>query len=332
MTTTRTNRRTWIAVLAFTMMSVLVVGAPASASPGDSVREWNLNASNALFNLPAGSPPGAGMALPGLLHLAMVQGAVYDAVNAIDGGYQPYLDGLPEAASTDNIDAAVATAAHDVLVGLTNPVTDALLLSTTVRDWLDEARDDALAAIPDGGPKTGGITIGAAAAEAMLDARDDDGRFVPASFSVGQDPGQWRPTPPGFVNDPFAWVANVDPFLIESTSQFRTDGPNALSSEEYLADYNEVKELGSNVVPTNRTPDQTAVALFYIENSIVMLNRTFRTVADDEGVSQVDQARLFARLNLTAADAAINCWDDKAHYAFWRPITAIRSDDEIPGT
>src|SRR5262245_39588911 len=112
MTTTRTARRTWIAVLAFTMLRVLVVEAPANAAPGDSVRDWNLNATNALFNAPGGSPPGAGMALPGQLHLAMVQGAVYDAVNAIDGRYQPYLEGLPEASSTDDVDAAVATAAH----------------------------------------------------------------------------------------------------------------------------------------------------------------------------------------------------------------------------
>ena len=333
MTTTRTTTRTWIAVLAFMMLSVLVVKTPANATPGDSVRDWNLNANNALFNPATGSPPGAGMALPGLLHLAMVQGAVYDAVNAIDGGYQPYLDGLPAASPTDSVDAAVTTAAHDVLVGLTNPVTDVLLLSVATRDWLDDARDDSLAAIPDGASKTGGVVIGAAAAQAMLDAREDDGRFVPFSFRVGTDPGQWRPTPPGFVNDPFAWVANVDPFMIESSSQFRTDGPNALTSDAYTTEYDEVKELGS-LVSASRTPEQTALALFYIENSIVMLNRTFRTVVVDEDLSQVDQARLFARLNLTAADASINCWDDKAHYAFWRPITAIRlgNDDTNPAT
>jgi hypothetical protein len=328
MTTSRSIRRI-TPVIAFALLSALaVVQTPASASPGDSVRDWNLNASNALFNLPAGSPPGAGMALPGLLHLAMVQGAVYDAVNAIDGGYQPYLEDLPAASPTDSVDAAVATAAHDVLVGLTNPVTDALLLSQTVRDWLDTALATSLAAITDGVSKTGGIAIGAAAADAMLEARDDDGRFVPFSFPVGTDAGQWRPTPPGFVNDPFAWISNVDPFMVESTSQFRTDGPDALTSDQYTADYNEVKELGSNAVPTNRTPEQTAVALFYIENGIVMLNRTFRTVAEDEGLSPVDEARLFGRLNLTAADAIINCWDDKDHYHFWRPITAIRSGDD----
>ena len=328
MTKIPTATRSRIAMLAFAILSVVFVQAPANADPESSVRDWNLNASNALFNPPAGTPPGAGMALPGFLHLAMVQGAVYDTANAIDGGYQPYLEDLPAASPTDSVDAAVATAAHDVLVGLTNPVTDVLLLPQVTRDWLDAALATSLGAIPDGPSKTGGIAIGAAAAEAMLDDRENDGRFVPFSFAVGTDPGEWRPTPPGFVNDPFAWVANVDPFLLESTSQFRTDGPLALTSEEYAEEYDEVKELGSNAVPTSRTTEQTAVALFYIENSIVMLNRTFRTIAEDEGLTQVEEARLFGMLNLIGADAVINCWDDKAHHAFWRPLTAIRLGDD----
>jgi len=327
MTSIRSTPRTLIAVLAFVLLSVVLVEAPASAIPGDSVRDWNLNASNALFNPSTGSPPGAGMALPGLLHLAMVQGAVYDAVNAIDGGYQPYLEGLPDASPTDSVDAAVSTAAHDVLVGLTNPVTDVLLLSQATRDWLDAALVTSLGAIPEGVSKTGGIAIGEAAAEAMLDAREDDGRFVPFSFAVGTDAGEWRPTLPGFVNDPFAWISNVDPFMVESTSQFRTDGPNALTSAEYTADYNEVKRLGS-LSGSSRTSEQTALALFYVENAIVLLNRSFRTIAENEGLTPVEEARLFGMLNLTGADAAINCWDDKAHYHFWRPITAIRLGDD----
>ena len=273
------------------------------------------------------------MALPGFLHLAMVQGAVYDAANAIDGGYQPYLEDLPDASPTDSVDAAVATAAHDVLVGLTNPVTDVLLLSQATRDWLDAALVTSLGAIPDGASKAGGVAIGDAAAEAMLDEREDDGRFVPFPFDVGTEAGEWRPTPPGLVNDPFAWISNVDPFLVESTSQFRTDGPNALTSAEYTAEYNEVKELGS-LTGSSRTPEQTAVALFYIENAIVMLNRTFRTIAEDEGLTPVEEARLFGMLNLTGADAVINCWDDKRFHGFWRPITAIRlgDDDTNPAT
>ena len=324
--TRNTTRRTLIGVLAILVLTALTMGVPVKASPGDSVLDWNLNASNALFNPPAGSPPGAGMALPGLLHLAMVQGAVYDAANAIDGGHKPYLQGLPDASPTDSVDAAVATAAHDVLVGLTNPVTDVLLLSQATRDWLDAALAASLGAIPQGVSKDGGIAIGAAAADAMLDAREDDGRFVPFSHPVGDDPGEWRPTPPGFINDPFAWIGNVDPFLLESPSQFRTDGPNALTSDEYLEEYNEVRELGS-ASSTSRSPEQTAVALFYVENAIVMLNRTFRTIAQDEGLTTVEEARLFGMLNLVGADAIINCWNDKSFYAFWRPITAIRLGD-----
>ena len=333
MTNTRTSYRMRIAMLAFALLSVVIVEAPAGATPRDNVSDWNLNASNALFNPTTAPLPGAGMALPGFLHLAMVQGAVYDAVNAIDGGYQPYLEGLPEASPTDSVDAAVATAAHDVLVGLTNPVTDVLLLSQATRDWLDAALVTSLGAIPDGTSTTGGIAIGEAAAEAMLDAREDDGRFVPFSFTVGTDAGEWRPTLPGFVNDPFAWISNVDPFMVESTSQFRTDGPLALTSEEYAAEFDEVRELGA-LSSSSRSPEQTALALFYIENAIVMLNRTFRTIAEDEGLTPVDEARLFGMLNLTGADAVINCWDDKGFHSFWRPITAIRlgDDDTNPAT
>ena len=134
-----------------------------------------------------------------------------------------------------------------------------LLLSQATRHWLDAALVTSLGAIPDGASKTGGIAIGEAAAEARLDAREDDGRFVTFSFAVGTNAGEWRPTLPGFVNDPFAWVANVDPFMVQSTSQFRTDGPNALTSTAYTADYNEVKALGS-LTGSSRTPEQTAVA------------------------------------------------------------------------
>ena len=207
------------------------------------MREWNLHAANALINAPTAPIPGAGQTPPvSELHLAMVQGAVYDAVNAIDGGHQPYLAGLPPASPSASQEAAVATAAHDVLVGLGIGLVPPL--PQVVRDRLDALYADALADIPDGAAKTGGIAAGAAAAAAMLEARATDGRYVPFSFTVGDDAGQWRPTPPGFVNDPFAWVARVEPFLLQSPSQFRTKGPHALTSGAYAREYNEVKELG----------------------------------------------------------------------------------------
>ena len=109
--------------------------------------------------------------------MAMVHGAIYDAVNAIDGGYQPYLPDLQPASPSASVDAAVATAAHDVLVGLT---TDPPLPEAVVTR-LDGLYEEALAAIPDGADKTDGIAAGADAAAAMLAARADDGRYVPFS-------------------------------------------------------------------------------------------------------------------------------------------------------
>jgi hypothetical protein len=303
--------------------------APAvEALPGsDAVRVWNVHAVNALINAPSAPTPGAGQTPPvSALHLAMVQGAVYDAVNTIDGGHQPYLAGLPPASPAASPEAAVATAAHHVLVGLGIGLVPAL--PQGVRDRLDVLYAEALAGIPDGAAKTDGIAAGAAAATAMLAARATDGRYVPSSFTVGDDAGAWRPTPPAFVNDPFAWVAGVEPFLLQSSSQFRTKGPHALTSDAYAKEYDEVKELGGPDTPDSpRTEEQTAVARFYTVNPVELFNRTFRTIAEDRGLTLVEEARLFAMLNMAGADGLISCWNDKAFWGFWRPITAIHEGD-----
>ncbi len=322
-----------IALLALAAAPLASARTPTPPQSSDTVREWNLNAVNALVNSPTAPIPGAGQPPQASeLHLAMVQGAVYDAVNAIDGGHQPYLTGLPPASPSASQEAAVATAAHDVLdglgIGLVPP------LAPVVRDRLDALYAEALADIPDGPAKTGGIAAGAAAAAAMLETRATDGRYVPFSFSVGDDAGAWRPTPPGFANDPFAWVARVEPFLLHGPSQFRTKGPHALTSHAYAREYNEVKKLGGPTLGSPRSAGQEAVAQFYTVNPVELFNRTFRTISEDRGLTLVEEARLFATLNLAGADAFINCWDDKALWSFWRPITAIHEgdDDGNPGT
>ncbi|HWL50308.1 MAG TPA: vanadium-dependent haloperoxidase [Acidimicrobiia bacterium] len=162
----------------------------------------------------------------------------------------------------------------------------------------------------------------------MLSERENDGRYVPFSHPVGDDPGEWRPT--SGVNDPFAWVARVEPFMMESTSQSRTKGPRDVTSGAYRKEYNEVKNFGGNgtTTATQRTAEQTAVAQFFTANPVEMFNRTFRTIAFDQGLTLVEQARLFAMLNLAGADGVISCWDDKAHWSFWRPITAIHEGDD----
>jgi hypothetical protein len=298
--------------------------AAQSPSSADTVEEWNHHAMDALVNASTAPVPGAGQPPPvSALHLAMVQGAVYDAVNSIDGGHQPYLAEVPPASDSASKKAAVATAARDVLVGLVPPLPD------VVRKRLDDLRAAELAGIPGGAAKIDkGIAAGEAAADAMLRARADDGRYGDFRFTPGTEAGQWRPwdtVPPGSVNDPNAWVAEVTPFVIESPSQFRTQGPHALTSDAYTTEYNEVKALGTASSP--RTAEQEAVAQFYTVNPVELFNRTFRTIAADRGLTLVDEARLFAMLNVAGADGLINCWDEKAHWSNWRPITAIREGD-----
>lgn len=330
----------WPALAACAMLSIVVLlggaAAPARAAPTDDVvLDWNLNAAEALINGASAATPGVGQPPPvSVLHLAIVQAAVYDAVNMIDGGREPYLEGLPDAPSGASKAAAVATAAHDVLVGLVmTPALTSAIRSRLDSRWqssIDEAlAEDGAAAV------AAGIAAGAAAADAMLDARGSDGRYTPGvKFTVGTGVGQWQPTPPGNVNDPNAWVMKVEPFAMKDSAQFRTPGPRRIGTPAYRAEYEEVKSLGGRpgVTPSDRTQEQTDIARFFTANPVEMFNRAFRGLATSEGLDLVEQARLFAMLNVSGADAAIACWDDKEYWAFWRPITAIRTSDGDPKT
>lgn len=315
-----------LALITTAALLALVGGFPvASVSAAERatvVLDWNRYAIEAISNLPGGTPAGAGQTpVVGSLHLAMVQAAVYDAVNAIDRTHEPYLRGLPRASRTASKAAAAATAAHHVLVGLVPAFTDNIKLN------LDGLYATSLAAIPNGSRKNAGIRIGAAVAAAMLAKRANDGRFVPFSFTAGADPGEWRPELPAFGSDPFAWVANVKPFAIRRPSQFRTRGPLAMTSAKYAAEYNEVKSLGSNSPTTARTAAQTELARFVTANPLVMMYRSYRDIAIAKRLSLSRSARLLAMLSVSTADAMIGCWNDKAHWNFWRPITAIRLAD-----
>jgi hypothetical protein len=319
-----------VALIAFAFAPWASAPEPAYAGPPSAaVLDWNLNAINALVNAPAAATPGMGQP-PGvsMLHLAMVQGAVYDAVNMIDGGYRPYLSDLPSAPATASKAAAVATAAHDVLVGMVIVPALTGTIVTRLNDLYSASLEaataqDGAAAVSDG------VAAGAAAAANMLALRANDGRYptVPFSFTVGTQPGQWRPT--SGINDPFAWVAKVNPFLLKSADQFRTKGPHELTSGAYAKEYNEVKAWGGNgtTTPSLRTPEQTTFALFFSVNPVEMYHRAFRGIAAEQGLGIADEARLFAMLSMGGADALIGCWDDKAFWSFWRPVTAIRLGD-----
>src|SRR6184192_3158981 len=306
-----------ISILPVVIALALVALASLKVVRADAVTDWNAIASTAIVTN-AGQPPPVSA-----LSFAMVQGAVYDAVNAIDRGHQPYLS-EPPSNPTDSKEAAAATAAFRVLVGFP----DLPGLFPAQLPTLQPLYDAYIAGLPDNPPgsKAAGITIGETTGRAMLVARMNDGRFGPPPTLYPPAPGIWRPTPPNYANDPAPWVGNVRPFIVPSAEMLRTDGPNALTSAEYAEDFNEVKELGS-LTSTTRTPDQTDAAIFWQDHAHALFNRIFRALAASQNLNIVDSARLFAMENLAAADASIGCWNDKYYWQFWRPITAIREAD-----
>ena len=306
-----------ILILPLLIALALVALASPTVARADAVTDWNLIASNAIV-VTAGQPPPVSA-----LSFAMVQGAVYDAVNAIDRGHQPYLS-EPPSNPTDSKEAAAATAAFRVLVGFP----DLSGLFPAQLPTLQPLYDAYIAGLPDNPPgsKAAGITIGETTGRAMLVARMNDGRFGPPPTLYPPAPGIWRPTPPNYANDPAPWVGNVLTFIVPSAEMLRTDGPNALTSAEYAEDFNEVKDLGS-LTSITRTADETDAAIFWQDHAHALFNRIFRTLAASQQLDIVENARLFAMTNLAAADAAIGCWNDKYYWQFWRPITAIREAD-----
>lgn len=297
-----------------TAVALLFAAATPSIARADAVTDWNEIASTAIVST-AGQPPHAA-----ILSFGMVQGAVYDAVNAIDRRHEPYLI-EPVAAWTDSKQAAAATAAYKVLVGL----------FPAQLGTLEPRYESYIASLPDTpvGSKAAGVAVGETAAAAMLAARADDGRGGPFTFVFGSDPGDWRPAPPqgGIVAlDPTPWVGNVRPFIVPDVEMLRTDPPNAVSTAAYAEDFNEVKELGA-LTSARRTADQTKAAIFWQDHGPAIWNRVVDSLASTPGATIADNARLFAVTNLAAADAAIGCWNNKYYWNFWRPITAIRQGD-----
>jgi hypothetical protein len=303
------------------LFAVLVALCAPAFARADAVTQWNINATTAIL---ASNPTSHASTLS----FAMVQGAVYDAVNAIDGGYQPYLI-RPQANPWDSEDAAVATAAYRVLAAVV-PASQTVALANLAAQYTA-----ALAAVPAGPAKDGGIAAGEAAAAAMLAARANDGRnpTTPFPFVFGTTPGVWRVSPPLTAPDPTPWVGNVTPFLVPNAEMLRTKGPNALTSKAYARDYNEIKSVGS-FSSTTRTADETNAAIFWQSNPLGLYGGVMRSLSARFGLTTAQNARLFAEATLAGADGAIGCWNDKYYWNFWRPIDAIRqgANDGNPAT
>jgi hypothetical protein len=297
------------------VMAVLALTAPLASAPSpaqaatatttpNAVITWNAHAERAIWDVARQAPTTTARSF------AMVQGAVYDAVNAIAGTpYEPYLV-APRTRPGDSTPAAVAAAAYRVLLSLLPAQADALRAQY----------DEFLAAIPDGRAKRGGIAVGEETAAAMIASRVNDGAFSDAQWRVGTAPGEWRPTPPGFLQTG-AWFATLKPFVLRDPAVYRTPGPPRLASAAYARDLNEVKALGSKT-STVRTPDQTEAAIWWDDPRLVEW-QIKRNLATSHHLGALQTARLFAMVDMAAVDTLIACYREKKFWSFWRPVTAI---------
>ena len=271
---------------------------------------------------------------------AMAHIAIHDALNAIDRRYQPYAYNQ-KAAPGASPDAAVAAAAHDVLV----PVIKKLPLDIFKQSCVDNgvasveaAYTAALANVPDGTAKTQGIALGQAAAAAILakranDHADDGGPYLNKNCPPAGKPGTYQCTPERPIVAFEAW-ANVTPFVLQDNTQFRPGPPYAVTDAKFKADLDEVRRLGGDgkTTPSARTGDQSEIALFWLESSPLKWNRIARTVATTKGLNMWESGRLFAILNMALADGYVAMSASKNHYNFWRPVTAIRAGGDASWT
>ena len=299
------------------LVSALMVSVVfgAAAARADVVSDWNTIAVNTAVANHQNPFAQARYA-------AIVQLAVFEAVNAINGDYQPYLGTItaPPGASAE---AAAIEASYQVL-NTYFPTSASTLLA---------ARTASLAQIPDGQAKSDGIATGDAAALAMIAFRANDGSSPP-QFKVPGPPvsGEWQATAScPIVNGvavgiAFQWQF-VTPFGISSASDFLLGPPPALTGNKYAKAYNEVMTVGS-IDSTERPQDRANVALFYAASSPTQVfNQAAQQVAEEQGRSLSENARALALINMAMSDSLVASFLNKYHYNFWRPETAIHSGD-----
>jgi hypothetical protein len=317
------RRATAVVAAAAIAVTALGTGAPSAsrvaAAGSSAVVEWSTVSAKAVI---VGRPAGGATYLQ-----AITIAAIHDAVAAIDGGTRPLVSS-PAVQLPADTDAAVAAAAHDVLIARV----------PGQASQVQAAYDAYLAGIPDGAAKANGIAVGQAVGADVLADRADDG--------FARDPDWIQPTPGPGVFEP---VAPSKPFDIKMGAvkplvlpvgddgtvddSFLPGPPIPLTSDEYAADFNEVKALGRKD-DSARTPEQTETALFWAENPVIQWTRTFGDLAAAKGLSRVDTARLFAMTFVASADSLIVCLKAKYQYVFWRPVHAIQraATDGNPAT
>ena len=328
-------------LLRVSILVLIACSGFAGAAQADAVTHWN--------NIAQAAIPTGRTGPVGVVDSALIQAAVFDAVQSLERDFKAYHIRVPGAEGS--ADAAAAAAAHGVLVGL-YPSKAPTVEPCTLGLCLDKALTDYLAA--NGLSGDPGIAVGEEVAAAFLLLY----RAAPSPAPVfngcndeadGCQAGEWRPTP-NHIGDPppppqtmFApWAADLEPYTLVSGDQFRAPGPPRLTSQKYLRNFNEVKALGSFVnAPcvdcgdfegVNRTADQTTLAYFFSENFFQQYHRVLRALSEARHFSISENSRLYALANLAMADAFITAWDSKVHFNFWRPITAVQEGDDDGNT
>lgn len=282
-----------------TMMAALAVPAQAGANP---VVDWSATAIGVTTNPRTHT----------IMHLA-----VHDALNAVDARYEPFVPGAAPAPGADRA-AAVAAAANGVL--------QRLVPSASGRATAQHAYDQRLAAIPDGLAEDAGVAAGAAAADAVIAARADDGFGRNTPYPGGQAPGAWRPTPPFHIPAVGTDQAAATPFVLRERDQFGIEPPHPIGSARYAAELEEVRRFGVRE-GSARTGEQTLIARMWGVSGPTLVSQWLRTLATERGFDEWRAARLFATALAGASDAVIATFHFKYLYGWWRPVTAIREAD-----
>jgi hypothetical protein len=282
--------------------------ATAALPPGNSVAQWNKIAEDTVVGSGA-------FQTEGFIYMAYASAAVYDAVVAIEGGFEPYGPAITAPAGASS-EAAVVEAAYRTLVNYV-PLQAANLGALYT---------EALGLIADGAAKSAGQAVGHAAATNIITLRSGDGRMTPIGVSTSfptlpPGPGVWRLTPP-FAAPQVPWVGNVRPFILQSLDQFLPDPPPSLRSDEWVEAFNQIKAYGGATSGV-RSDEQTKIAKFWSANVIRQYNRVGRDIAGARGLCLLETARLAAMINIVGADMGMSVLHAKYHYLFWRPVTAI---------
>jgi PAP2 superfamily protein len=286
------------------VLAVATIGLFGPTSQADVVTDWNIKASDTVVEARLGTPPANRV-------LAIVQTAVYDAVNAITQRY-PDSGFKLEAASGASVEAAVAAANYATLVQLV----------PSQRSAIDTAYQAALAKIADSPAKTTGMTVGEQAAAAILALRLDDGAASRETYRPHTSAGVYVPT---VIPVGSQWPQR-QPWVLTSPAQFRPGPPPPLTSAVWARDYNEIKALGSKS-STQRSAEQTDIAGFWEATLPPIYHGVVRSVAMVPGREVTQNARLFMAVTQATDDVLIAVLDAKYHYNFWRPVTAIRDGD-----